>query len=342
MGLRRRLPLETNKGLFLRTLAEVGLNVPPHIVLKGLTNLRLHLQDAEDVYVKISKFRGDTETLHWTSYDQMEGALDAYAVRFGPLKELITFYVFDAIDTEIEDGIDAYRAAGQWPKTILHGYEQKDKAYIGAMQKFEDTPEEVRHVSEAIAPVLDRMTGDGAMKFSTEVRITKDGESYFIDPTCRFGSPPSQGECCLIKNLGEIIYHGAMGELVEPDTEDEFVVQAHVSLEGDRTDWNCLKLDGDVAKALKGGFCCQVNSLLALPPITEYHSSEVGYLCATGPTLAEAIERLRDLKDKLPDGTKCEFASLADLLREIQGAEDKGMELTSQPVPDPAIVMEES
>jgi hypothetical protein len=309
--------------------------VAPHTIIKGLTNLSLHLREVEDVYIKISKYRGDWETLHWTCWEEMEGTIDSYAVRFGCLKELITFYVFDAIETELEDGVDSWCVGGQWPETILHAMECKDKALIGTMQNMDDLPEEVRCVNEAFGPILDRLTNGGALKFSTEVRITAEGESYFIDPTCRFGSPPSQGECLLIKNLPEIIYRGAMGDLVEPETEDDFVVQATVTLDGDRTEWTALKLDEELDEHIKGGFCCRVDGKLCLAPITEYHSSEVGYLCATGQTMKRAIEALRDLKDKLPPGLKCEFNSLAELLTEIHEAEANNMTFTDDIVPEP-------
>lgn len=333
--------IESNKGLFLKTLAETDLPVAPHTVITGLTNLGLYLRDTEDVWIKVSKFRGDWETLHWTNWGDMEGTLDSYAVRFGALKEEIAFYVFEKIDTEIEDGVDAYCVAGQWPETVLHGVENKDKSYVGTMQKFADLPEEVRQVNDAFGPILNRLSDGGALKFSTEVRITKDGQSFFIDPTLRFGSPPSQGECLLIKNLGEIIARGAIeGVCVEPETEDNFVVQAAVTLCDDRTEWHSFKVTDEIDAALKGGFCCRVNGRLALIPITEYHTSEVGYLCATGPTLQSAIEKLRGLKDDLPDGMKCDFMSLADLLKEIHEAEDKGMEFSSTTVPDPASIVE--
>lgn len=331
--------LESNKGLFLRELAKTSLPVPEYQVIKGLTNLRLHLADEEDKYIKISRYRGDWETLHWTSMDEMEGVLDSYAVRFGCLKEQVIFYVFDPIETEIEDGIDAYRVGGKWPETILHGMECKDKAYIGTMQKLADMPEEVRCVNEEFGPVLDRMNPGGAMKFSTEVRITKERESKFIDPTCRFGSPPSQGECALILNLPKIIYRGALGELVEPETEDQFVVQAFLTLDQDRDEWRSLTLDDELDDAIKGGFCCRVDGKLCLTPITEYHSCEVGYLVATGENLTKAIENLRALKDKLPCCLKCEFNSLAELLTEIHEAEASGMAFTNTIVPEPETIV---
>jgi hypothetical protein len=327
--------LESHKGIFLDALKETDLPVAPHVVIKGLTNLMIHLKEEEDKYIKIDTFRGDWETMHWTCWEEMEGELDSYAVRFGPLKDQITFYVFDSIESEVEDGIDACRVGGQWPETVLHGMECKDKAFIGTMTEFAEIAEEVRRVNEVFGPILDRMTQGGAMKFSTEVRITEDKQSFFIDPTCRFGSPPSQGECLLIKNLPEIIYRGAMGQLVEPETEDDFVVQAFLSVCGDRDEWKSLSLDHELDDAIKGGFCCQVDDRLCLMPMTEYHTSEVGYLVATGKTMKAAIEKLRDLKDKLPCSLKCEFNSLADVLKEIQEAEKADMPFTQEIVPEP-------
>ena len=331
--------LESDKGLFLDTLSETDLPVAPHTIIKGLTNLMLHLKEEEDKYIKIDFYRGDFETMHWTCWAEMEGELDSYAVRFGKLKEQVVFYVFDAIDAEIEDGVDAWCVGGEWPETVLHGVENKDKSYIGTLQKFSELPEEVRCVNDCFGPILNKLTNGGAMKFSTEVRITDEGESFMIDPTCRFGSPPSQGECLLIKNLPEIIYRGALGEMVEPDTEDEFVVQAFLSLSGDRDEWKSVELDDELDEHIKGGFCCKVDGVLCLPPITEYHTSEVGYLCATGKTMKSAIENLRDLKDKLPCSLKCEFNSLADLLKEIHEAEESGMPFTEEIVPEPEEIL---
>lgn len=338
-GARRADSLETSRGKFLDVLSTTKLPVPEHARIVGLTNLRLHLEDKEDKYIKVSKWRGDWETLHWTNWSEMEGTLDSYAVRFGPLKEQITFYVFDPIDTEIEDGVDAYCIDGQWPKLILKGYEQKDKAYLGTMQKFEDVPPEVRIANDEFGPILAKYGYRGF--FSTEVRITKEGESYFIDPTARCGSPPSQVQAELFGNYGEIIWRGANGELVEPEPTAKFGVQAAISIEGDRSEWTKVKLPEELAQWVKCGFCCQVDGVLCFPPITEYNTSELGYLCATGDTIQQAIDMLREHKEMLPDGVKCEFNSLADILKEIEVAQSEGMIFTSQPVPEPATVLEE-
>ena len=72
-GCRDAQELEANRQLFLRTLKEVGLNVPPHTVVGGLTALRKFLEDQEDVYIKVSRFRGSFETSHFRSMKEVPG-----------------------------------------------------------------------------------------------------------------------------------------------------------------------------------------------------------------------------------------------------------------------------
>jgi hypothetical protein len=114
--------------------------------------------------------------------DEDESIIDELAYKLGPLKENPIFWVFAPIDSKIEDGIDTYCIDGKWPETVIHGVENKDKSYCGAFQKMSTLPEEVRCVNEAFSPIL-KQYGYRSM-FCTEVRITKEGESYFIDPTC--------------------------------------------------------------------------------------------------------------------------------------------------------------
>ena len=173
--------LERRKGLFLKELEAVGLPVAPHTVVKGMDNLRAFLRDREDVYIKISNYRGDFETAHWRNWTLDAGLLDCAAHRLGPFQNLITFYVFEALDTTIEDGVDTWWVGGEWPKRVLHAVEKKDKSLIGGLQNLSDVAEPVRRVNELFGPVLDRYGTQGP--FSTEVRLV-DGEPYFIDATC--------------------------------------------------------------------------------------------------------------------------------------------------------------
>jgi hypothetical protein len=327
--------LESNRGKFLKALKEMGMEVPPHKIIKGLTNLRLFLKDEEDKYVKISDWRGNFETFHWTNWDEGEGELDNYAVEFGATKELITFYVFDPIDTDIEDGMDTYFVNGSFPKIVLHGMENKDKSYIGCMTDWDDVPEQVREVSEQFAPALAEYDYRGF--WASEVRILPD-KYYFIDTTNRAPSPPHQLQTELWGNFADIIWQGANGNCIDPEPTAKFGVQALLSCSRNSKEWVSFNIPDKIKKNVKCGFCCEINGKLVFPP----HQLETmcGYLVGTGDTIQEAITDLQDAVKELPSGMKCEDKSIAELLKELQLAEDKGIEFGTGDIPEPATVIE--
>ena len=118
------------KGLFYRTVEEIGLEVPPHEVIKGMANLRAYLKEHENVFVKMSRYRGTMDTWKHKTYQQSLSYLDLLAVKLGPFQDLVTFYVLDEIKTDIEGGVDTYCIDGQWPKQVVLGYEKKNETYL--------------------------------------------------------------------------------------------------------------------------------------------------------------------------------------------------------------------
>lgn len=338
-GSRKADELELSRGKFLETLMNTALPVPKYRMIRGLTALCDYLKGEEDKYVKISRFRGDMETLHYRSWAEDESTLDAIAVKLGPLKEQMPFYVFEPINTKIEDGVDSYCIDGQWPSLCVHGMEAKDKAFLGAIQKFSDLPEEVRVVNDEFGPVLAEYGYRGF--FSSEVRITKEGESFFIDPTCRAGSPPSQSMTELFDNFSQIVWEGAAGNLADPIPAAQFAVQGLLSVSGDVRAWRTLTVDSYMDQWVKCGNCMRVEDRLCFPPDPmNAGSQDVGWLVGIGDTMEEAIKHLQHNTKQLPDGATCEYSALADLLKEVQEAEDKGMEFSDQEPPTPEIVVE--
>ncbi len=337
-GARNADVIETSRLRFLEALNKTNLPVPTYTKIVGMTMLRVFLKDNEDKYIKISQFRGDWETFHWRNWDEDEMELDARATKLGPWKDVITFYVFDRIETEIEDGCDTYCIDGKFPSLLIHGYEAKDRAYMGTFQKTEDFPEEVRIVNDEFGPILAEY-GYRSF-FSSEVRITKDGKSYFIDPTLRAGSPPSQVACEMIGNLGDIIWQGAQGNLIEPEPVSQFGVQAILCFCSDRHQWRTFEVPAKIEQWVKCGFCSQIGGRLCFPPDPEMMRGEFGWLVGIGDTASEAIEHLKSNAAELPDGVHCEFTALADLINEVKSASESGMEFTDQPMPEPEIVLE--
>lgn len=325
--------LEVYKGTFLTTLKHLGMETPSYILLDGLSDLRNYIWDKNDLYIKISRWRGSWETAHWRNRELDAGMLDCAAYRLGPAAEAIRFYVFDAIDADIEDGIDTWCIDGQWPKHVLHAMERKDKSLIGAIQPMADISEEVRGVNDRFGPVLAKYGYRGA--FSTEVRIGE--QAYFIDPTCRFGSPPSQLQTALIKNLPEVIWAGAHGELVEPEAPEPFGAQVLITADREKEEWLSFAMPEELRPFIKSSFACEIDGILTIAP--NPLENWAGWLVATGDSISAVVDTLRERKELLPDGFDCDLSSLVDLLRELDSAKEEGVEITKQEIPPPESVL---
>ena len=326
--------LEVMKGLFIDTLKDLGMEVSPHKRVLGLDALREYLKDKTDKFVKISRYRGDWETLHFRDYALDKATLDCHEYRLGPMAEHLVFYVFDKIDSKIEDGVDSWCIDGKWPQKILHAMERKDKSLIGAIQDLADVHEDVRHVNELFGPVLDKYGYRGA--FSTEVRIAD--VPYFIDPTMRFGSPPSQLQTVLIKNLPEVILSGANGECLEPEYDDPIGAQVLITTDKEKDEWLTFPMAKELRPYVKSSFACEIDGNVNILP--NPLENWAGWLVATGPTIEAVVETLKERKALLPEGFDCDLTSLHDLLRELEEAKQQGIEVTEQDTPSPTIVLD--
>lgn len=324
--------LEILRGEFLKTLSLVGLEVPTHKVIHGLTELRKELKDREDVYVKISRYRGTMETFHWRDWDHDEVWLDEKSVELGPQKDEIVFYVFDAIETDIEVGLDTYSIDGQRPLEMLVGYEWKDKGYFGAVTQWRDVPEPLAKVSMAFTQQLE---DDHYRNFiSSEVRIL--GDSFkFIDPTRRKPCPGGSSQIKLYGNLPEIILAGANGELVQPEMLGQFACECVLTTAGGKDAWKTIRLPDSVVDSFVGQECCMVNGKVCWAPVHESHGEELGWLVNKANTPKDCIQGMLDKVAELPDGVTAATESLINLLKEIESGKEEGIPFTTKPLPQP-------
>lgn len=337
-GSRNSIDLEQSREKFHKTLSLLGLESAPFERIIGLTDLAEHLKDKEDKYIKISKFRGSLETYHWRSWDDDAGTLDCWRVKFGGVKDLIPFLVFDAIDTEFEIGGDTYCIRGQFPKLVMDGYEWKDKGYFAALKPRDKAPEQLQEVLNAFAPILGQA---GHNNFWTmEIRV-KDEHSYFIDPTPRGPLPATGSQMEIYGNLAEIIIAGANGELVEPEPLGKFSAECVLTIKGEKEGWSSTRVPDDLKQWMKLGGNCKVNGRTWFPP-SQSGEDTIGWLVAIGDTPTETIETILERAGKLPDGVCAATDSLANLLKEIHKAEAEGIPFTEMKVPEPAIVIEEA
>ena len=326
---------ELDRERFLDTLKEVGLEVPPHQVCEGWSKVRDYLKDKEDQYIKVSLYRGSFETCHWRSWRLDEYMLDQWAMEFGPAKELVKFLVFENIDTPLEIGADTYCIDGQWPSTMLHGVEWKDKCYLGAVTKQAELPMQLRRVLSAFGPVLKKE--NYRSQWSMEVRVKKP-KFYFIDATCRMGLPSTGSQMEIWKNFSEIVWQGSQGNLVEPDPTAKYSAEACIELKGGCGEWRSVEKVKELKQWIKPVASCEIDDKLVFPPTDLPLGGDVGWLVALGDTPEGAIKELNKKADKLPDGMSANTESLMYVLQEIHKAAEQGIKFGDGNVPKPEIV----
>lgn len=319
--------IELDRLHFIKLLSESGLNMPKLIEIRGITSLRDYLNDQEDKYIKISKYRGTMETWHWRNWKLDSGTLDVLAVHLGSVRELIRFLVFDAVDSDIEVGGDTYCIDGKFPRHLVEAYEWKDKSAFGAFKARADLAPILQDILEAFGPIL----GDNPYRnfFSMEAR-----GDIFLDPCCRGPMPMTGSQMELYQNLPEIIAAGAQGDLVEPEVEEEFCCECVLTVKVEKEEWANVTVPQELGDAMKLSHCCLADGVHGFPPY-ECRGEEIGWLVATGTSPREVLEKQLEQAKLLPDGVCANTDSLVNLLKEVNQAEAEGLEFSPKPTPKP-------
>lgn len=203
--------VEMDKVFFYDYLDQVGLPVPPTYRAEGLVDLLGHLKGKGEKWLKRSYYRGDFETKKYLGAKHILPWIDMLRSKIGRRAENIEILVQDPIESVVECGYDGFNINGVCTNNCLIGYEIKDKGYVAKV--FEDVPEIIQNVNDKMNPLFKKLGYQG--HFSTELRITKDGKAYFIDPTIRAPSPPSELMCEIYDNYAEAVWDVAHGKVPE-------------------------------------------------------------------------------------------------------------------------------
>lgn len=329
--------LEMDREWFHEQLGEAGLQVPKFTRIEGLSELEEYLRDKEDKYIKINRYRGSIETYHWISME--EGGYQkicSWRLKFGDIAEVVPFFVFEPIKTDLEIGGDTYNVKSEFPSHMLDGTEWKDKAYFGAFKPVEEMPEQTQAVMQAFGPILGEL---GHRNFwSMEIRV-KGKEFFFIDATPRAPLPGTGSQMEIYDNLADIIREGAHGNLVNPEPAAKFSVECILKQEGNRREASSVKVPKELEQWMKLAGCCQVGDRIWFPP-DEKSEGDIGWLVAIGDTPRKAIDTMKAYAEMLPDGVTARTEALVDIIKEIESAEEQGIQVTKAKMPEPAEVVE--
>jgi len=238
--------IELDKIGFLDRLEQVGLPVPETELVHGAEELCLFLRNRKpsDWWIK-PLYRGDGETRKFTGMKHLRNWIEQDLVpRIGKRAETVPFLVQAKIESKTEPGWDGMQVDGQYTSCCA-GYEVKDQGLVTRVFGRDETPEILDHVNQAMAPFFKELGIRG--HYSTEIRVTEDGEPYFIDPTCRIPSPAGELFPRLYKNYPEAVWQVACG--LVPQLEPAAKYGAEVVLVSPFADKHeiCVEFPGELS-----------------------------------------------------------------------------------------------
>lgn len=309
--------IETDKIDFNLWLAQSGLAAPEMFLIEGTDALEEFLRNPENdgMWLK-SNDRGDLETRKHETWLESEQWFYGLLKQLGPNRRLIKVIAQKPIEAEDEIGYDGYMIDGQFAAKGIIGWEAKDAMYVGkVVNEFPKSVATINAVEGA------RCAGLGYRGFfSTEVREAEDGSFYFIDPTHRAGSPPSEAMMRWYKNWDEIMYHGAMGHVIEPEPVAPY--GAEVILKSSlMSDFLPVHVDEKHAKNVLLHWHCRMDDVdYIIPKDIEEFGAAVGYGNSARDALENALEAAHGVKC---EGFKIDEKAMDDLLEIVDNYKEK-------------------
>lgn len=228
-------------------MAASGLPVHESYKVEGTTKLRQFFKDHSDGegwFVKVSGLRGLGETWMANDYVDAKPMIDYLDSHNGPLAELIFFIVEKCIPDSKEIGYDGYSIDGQFPNESMWGAEQKDKAYFGMVSRYEDLPKEVQAVNDGLSETMAKLQYRNF--FSSELR-----DEFCIDPSCRHASPAGEVIVHNMENLPEVVFEGAIGQMVQPKFTYKYGAQIILSSEWARENYLTVRFPEEIRTWVK-------------------------------------------------------------------------------------------
>lgn len=276
----------------------LGLPVQPYKVIVGLDKLRSHLKKVNNKFIKISCYRGDGESFHHEKYKLTEPILDKFEKTLGVMKDDYEFIVEDSIDGEdiVEAGSDLICIDGEYPENIISGFEIKDLGYIARVMKYDDISTLVTDFNDKISETLKKYQYRGFM--STEIRVGKDKIPYMIDFCGRAGSPPNEIYQRLIENLGEVIWYGSQGIMVEPQYAAKYGIEVLIHSDWASENWQAIYFPEEIREWVKLRNACKVGDTYYIVPQND-GLPEIGAVIAIGDSIEECIEKVKGYSDKV-------------------------------------------
>jgi hypothetical protein len=301
-GSRNGEELELQRDALKEHMAKLKLPVSPWKSIMGIDDLKKYLEENDNVFVKINKWRGTVETFYSENYQLIKPELDEIEHELGSFGSQIEFVVETPVKDAIEVGYDGWNIDGQYPSSSLFGVEIKDKAYAGMITPYKDLSPLITDFNQAMTKTFESYGYRGF--FSTEIRIDKKKTPYMIDFTARCPCPPGDIYGNIFENLGEIIWEGANGNLVDPVATAKYGVELLIESDWAIKNFQPLYFDKKYADNIHLKKHMIMDDIHYIIP-QSYGSNDIGGIVGTGATLQEALDQALEVADAIKGNGIC-------------------------------------
>lgn len=197
--------LEEDRIYMLKTFEELGIKVPKHRVVHGVSGLLNAFEGKQ--FVKLNIFRGNFETFYARTKEELRIELERAG--FGPVGEEIDFILTEKVEG-VEIGVDTFFNGREFLRPINEGNEVK-----GTGAQFNRWAETSiwDGVLEKLEPWLREAGYRGALSLEG---IFDGSDIYVIDVTARLFFPGSSIYPACLENYADVIHAVARGEYVKP------------------------------------------------------------------------------------------------------------------------------
>jgi hypothetical protein len=283
--------LELYRDICKEQMTALGLPVNSWKKIVGFDALKEYLQKNKNVWVKLNHWRGLIETFFHKEYKLTEPELLDIECRLGSLKNDLDFIVEQPIDNALEQGYDGFSVDGKYPELWLSGCEIKDKAYAGQIKKYSELSPLITDFNLAFAKTFKDYGYRGFMSLENRIQGKK---SFMTDFTARMPCPPGSIYLNIFKNLGEIMWAGANGEMATVFPVKQFGVELLIE-----SQWACnhflpIYYPDKIADQVKLKKYMVNDGICTVIPQPGCGTSDVGSVCGLGDTLEAACKSACD------------------------------------------------
>lgn len=284
--------LENDRLYFKKRAKEIGLNVNPYESFTDIDELIEYLKPKENLYVKISYFRGERESFKFENWKKNENDLITLSHKLGIFRhDFDEFIVEEPIKAKVENGTDRLFANGKFLPYGLMGVETKNECYACRVVHEDDLPQDLKEIDDKMAILYKEF--DVCSPVSTEVRWPKKGQGYVIDSTLRFGYPPINSMMTAFGNMGEVLYGMAHNKEVEQEIDYKFVAELILNSSEAGTEPLAVDYPSELEDNIFLKSPCIVDKQRYVIPID--HSTVVGGIAVGADSLEEAIAECKEI-----------------------------------------------